>query len=74
MRFQSAEDCAAAAWRTAAGTVSGAANARLAADGRGVQLTVEKLQPGYVYEITPKTLAEKPLFPDTAHYTVNRVP
>ena len=46
--------------------------AKLAKDGRGVQLTVDTLQPGYVYEITPRNLAN--LFPDTAHYTVNRVP
>jgi hypothetical protein len=52
-------------------------SAKLLADGRTVSLTVKDLREGYVYEISCGGLSQlmtKPLFPDTAHYTLHRIP
>lgn len=52
-------------------------SALVSADRRRVTLTVEKLRPDYVYEVTCGAIhpeAGKPLFPTTGHYTVNVVP
>ena len=52
-------------------------SAEVAANGRSVKLTVDKLQENYVYDISCGKLSDdplKPLWPAVGHYTMNRIP
>jgi hypothetical protein len=56
---------------------SSISSARMLDDGRTVSLTVEARREGYVYEISCGGLSQftrKPFFPDTAHYTLHKIP
>lgn len=49
----------------------------VSADGLFVKLLVEGLREGFVYEVTAQNLEQddqKPLFPNTGHYTLHRIP
>ncbi|MBD3672584.1 MAG: c-type cytochrome [Planctomycetaceae bacterium] len=49
----------------------------LSADGLSVRLFVEGLREGFVYEVTAQNLErddKEPLFPQTGHYTLHRIP
>ena len=49
----------------------------VSADGLFVRLKVEDLREGFVYEVTAQNLErddEQPLFPQTGHYTLHRIP
>lgn len=49
----------------------------VSADGLFVKLVVEGLREGFVYEVTAQDLEkddQQPLFPNTGHYTLHRIP
>lgn len=51
--------------------------AHVSADGLSVQLTVDRLQENYVYDVTCGRIGTDPntlLWPATGHYTMNRIP
>ncbi|MEZ6065377.1 MAG: c-type cytochrome [Planctomycetaceae bacterium] len=50
--------------------------AALSADGHTVTLTVDRLEPSYVYEVNVRGLesGDEAMFPTTGYYTMNRVP
>ena len=49
----------------------------VAADGLSVELTIDGLREGFVYEVTAQNLErdeQQPLFPQTGHYTLHKIP
>lgn len=51
-------------------------SAKISKDGRTVHLVVEGRREGFVYEVTAQNLStdETPLFPETGHFTLHRIP
>ena len=48
----------------------------VADDARSVRLVLAKMEPGFVYDVAVKAVSTdgKPLWPASAHYTLNVVP
>jgi hypothetical protein len=51
-------------------------SAKISEDGRTVDLVVDGRREGYVYEVTAQNLSKSdaPLWPETGHYTLHRIP
>ena len=47
----------------------------VASDGRSVQIEVDQLKTGFVYDVSCRLKSDgKPLWPDTGHYSMTKVP